>query len=105
VSIPETYSPTVGMRNVTHANADILVNLSAEASHVDLEFFSIEPATPLRVTLRRGDTVLFDNNLTADPNNGNRITAAIPAGSSGEVKLRITTADDKELISAATAIK
>ncbi len=27
VSIPETYSPTVGMSNVTHANANILINL------------------------------------------------------------------------------
>ena len=30
VSIPETYSPTVGMSNVTDANANILVNLMAE---------------------------------------------------------------------------
>ncbi len=30
VSIPETYSPTVGMSNVTHANDNMLVNLSAE---------------------------------------------------------------------------
>ena len=47
VSIPETYSPTVGMSNVTHANENILINLSAEASGVNLQFFSIEPATPL----------------------------------------------------------
>ncbi len=32
VSIPETYSPTVGMSNVTDANKNILINLSAEAS-------------------------------------------------------------------------
>ena len=31
VSIPETYSPTVGMSNVTHANENILINLAAEA--------------------------------------------------------------------------
>ena len=43
VSIPETYSPTVGMSNVTQANENILVNLSAEASGVNLQFFSIEP--------------------------------------------------------------
>jgi hypothetical protein len=55
VSIPETYSPTVGMSNVTHANENILINFSAEASGVTLQFFSIEPATPLRVTLKRGD--------------------------------------------------
>ena len=50
VSIPETYSPTVGMSNVTHANANILINLVAEASGATLQFFSIEPVTPLRIS-------------------------------------------------------
>ena len=106
VSIPETYSPTVGMSNVTHANENILINFSAEASGVNLQFFSIEPATPLRVTLKRGDAVLFDDAVTADPKNGNRISAAIPAGRSGEqVQLTIRTAEGKELIAAETKIK
>ena len=55
---------------------NILVNLSADASRAKLEFFSLEPATPLRVTLRRGDAVLFNEAVTPDPNNGNRISAA-----------------------------
>ncbi len=84
VSIPETYSPTVGMSNVTHANENILVNLAAEASQREPQFFSIEPATPLRVTLKRGDAMLFDDAVKADPKNGNRIAATIPAGGSGE---------------------
>jgi hypothetical protein len=106
VSIPETYSPTVGMSNVTHANENILVNLSAEASRVSLQFFSVQPATPLRVTMKRGDTVLFDETVSADPKNGNRISVAAPAGSSGgEARLTIKTADGKELISAVTGIK
>jgi len=106
VSIPETYSPTVGMRNVTHANGDILVNLAAGASTVDLQFFSIEPATPLRVTLKRGEAVLFDAPVQADPKNGNRIAAAVPAGGSGEqVQLTISTAAGRELIAVATKIK
>jgi hypothetical protein len=106
VSIPETYSPTVGMRNVTHANGNMLVNLSAEATSVDLQFVSLEPATPLRVTLKRGEAVLFDEPVTADPKSGNRIAAALPAGGSGEqVQLTITTAEGKQLIAAATKIK
>jgi hypothetical protein len=106
VSIPETYSPTVGMSNVTHADRDILVNFSAEASGVNLQFFSIEPAAPLRVTLKRGDAVLFDDAVQADPKNGNRISAAISAGSGGEqVRLTIRTAEGKELIAAETKIK
>ena len=105
VSIAETYSPTVGMNNVTDANENIMVNLSADTSRVSLEFFSLELSAPLRVTLRRGDTLLFDQAVTADPQNGNRISAALPAGSSGDVKLTITTAGGREIISAAAAIK
>ena len=106
VSIPETYSPTVGMSNVTHANEKILINFSAEASRAVVEFFSIEPAIPLRVTLKRGDTALSSGVVSADPNNGNRISAAIADGRSGEkIRLTITTADGKELIAAETAIK
>jgi hypothetical protein len=105
ISIPETYSPTVGMSNVTHANENILLNLSANASSANLQFFSTAPAEPLRVTLKRGDAVLFDDAVTADPKNGNRISAVIPAGGSGEqVRLTIKTAEGKELIAAETKI-
>jgi len=106
VSIPETYSPTVGMGNVTHANENILVNLAAAASGISLQFFSIEPATPLRITLKRGDAVLFDDAVQADPKSGNRLSASVPAGSSGDqVRLTIRTAEGKELIAAETKLK
>ena len=106
VSIPETYSPTVGMSNVTHANENILINLTAEVSGVNLQFFSIEPATPLRITLKRGDAVLFDDAVKADPKNGNSISTRVPASGSGEqIRLTITTAGGKELIAAETKLK
>jgi Domain of unknown function (DUF5107) len=106
VSIVETYSPTVGMSNVTHANENILVNFKAEAAIVNLEFFSIEPATPLRVTLKRGEATVFDGAVTADPKNGNRVSAAIPAGANGEkVQVTIRTIDGKELMTAETRMK
>ena len=106
VSIPETYSPTVGMSNVTHANGTILINFSAEGSRAVLEFFSIEPAIPLRVTLKRGDTALFSEVVSADPNNGNRISAAIADGRTGDkMGLTITTTEGHELIAAETAIR
>jgi Domain of unknown function (DUF5107) len=106
VSIAETYSPTVGMRYVTHANQNILVNLAAEGSSVNLQFFSIEPAEPLRVTLKRGEAVLFNEVVTADPNNGNRIATALAAGGNGDqVRLTIRTVEGRELIAAETRIK
>jgi archaellin len=106
VSIAETYSPTIGMSNVTHANENVLVNLSAAGSSVNLQFVSLAPATALRVTLKRGDGVLFDDAVTADPKHGNNISATIPEGGSGEkVQLTITTAAGKELIAADTKIR
>jgi hypothetical protein len=106
VSVPETYSPTVGMSNVTHANENILINLAAGPSGVNLEFFSMEPAAPLHVTLKRGEATLFDDAVTANPKNGNRISSTIPADHSGErIQLTITTAAGKELIAAETQIK
>jgi len=106
VSIPETYSPTVGMRNVTDANENILINFLAEASGVNLQFFSIEPVAPLRVTLKRDAAVLFDDAVKPDPKNGNRIFVTLPAGGIGEqVQLSIRTAEGRELIAAETKIK
>jgi hypothetical protein len=106
VSIAETYSPSVGMSNVTQANEDILLNLSAEAGSANLQFFSIEPDTPLRVTLKRGGAVLFDDTVEPDPINGNRIAAPMPVDGSGEqLQLAITTAGGKQVIAAGTRIK
>jgi hypothetical protein len=106
VSIAESYAPTVGMSNVTHANGNILVNLVAEGASATVQFFCIEPAKPLRVTLKRGDVVLFDDAVNADPKNGNRISVAIPAGGSGSrLRLTIRTAEGKELITAEAGIK
>jgi hypothetical protein len=105
VSIPETYSPTVGMRNVTDANENILVNLAATKSGVDLEFFSLEPATALRVTLKRGDAILFDDAVTPDPKNGNRISTPLSAGIGEQIRLTVGTAQGNTLISAETKIK
>jgi hypothetical protein len=56
--------------------------------------------------LKRGEAVLFDDAVIADPKNGNRIAATIPEGGSGEqIRLTIRTAEDKELIAAETKIK
>jgi hypothetical protein len=106
VSVTESYSPTVGMSNVTDANDDILVNLSAEGARASVQFFSMEQASPLHVALKLGDASLFDDDVNPDARSGNHLAAAIPPGHSGEqVTLAIKTADGRELISAATRIR
>src|SRR5262249_49625482 len=89
VSIAETYSPAVGMGSVTRASEKIRVNRSTGGARVNLQFFSIEPSAPRRVPLKRGDSVFFDEAATPDPKNSNHVSATIPAGSGGEVKLTI----------------
>jgi hypothetical protein len=106
MSVPETYSPTVGMSGVTQANENVLINFSADASGINLQFFSIEPDTPLRVTLKRGDAILFDEAVKADPRHGNRITVPLsPDSHAQQIRLTITNGDGKELIAAETNIK
>jgi hypothetical protein len=106
ISVAETYSPTVGMSNVTHANEKILINFSAEPAAAKLQLFSIEPSAPLRIALKRGATVLFDGGVTPDPINGNNLSAAIADGRHGEpIQLTIRTQDGTELIAAETRIK
>jgi hypothetical protein len=55
--------------------------------------------------LKRGDAVLFNDAVEADPKTGNRISATIPASSGEQVQLTIRTAEGKELIAAETKIK
>ncbi|QOZ25528.1 hypothetical protein XH93_19405 [Bradyrhizobium sp. CCBAU 51753] len=106
VSVAETYSPTVGMSDVTQANENILINLTADRSAVRLQFFSIVPEVPLLVTLKRGDAVLFNETVMSDPNNGNRIIAPLASAVRGEpVQLTIRSADGKPLIAAETQVK
>jgi hypothetical protein len=58
------------------------------------------------VTLKRGEAVLFDAAVKADPEQGNRISAAIPNGRSDEpIRLTIWTADGEQLIAAETKVK
>ena len=104
VSIPETYSPSVGLSSVTQANENILVNLSAEVSKANLQFFSLEPAAPLHVMLKRGDDVVR-RCRDSRPEKRQSHFSADSAGSSDQVQLTIRTADGKELIAAETRIE
>jgi hypothetical protein len=106
ISIPETYAPTVGISNVTDANEHILVNLVAEGGGATLQFVSLEPAAPLHIAMKRGEAVLYDDAVQADPKAGNRISVPFDSGGSGEwLKVTIATGDGNELITAETRIK
>ena len=46
--------------------------------------------------------LLFNDDVTADPEHGNRIFASIAAGGAGTIQLTIATVEGKELIAAET---
>jgi hypothetical protein len=104
--VPETYSPSVGMSDVTQANEQVLINFSAKNSVANLEFVSLEPDVPLRVVLKRGEAVVFDAVVQPDPRAGNRFLVASPDSAVGEpFQLTIGPVDGSELISAQTTMR
>jgi hypothetical protein len=105
VTIPETWIPSVGMRNVTHANENILLNLSAETSSVNLQIFSTDPSTPLRVRMKHAGAVLIDTVVQPDSVSGNAMSAVTDGKPGDRVQVTIETADGKHLIGAETAIR
>jgi hypothetical protein len=106
LSVPETYSPSIGMSDVTHANEQILINFSARMSAANLEFVSLEPENPLRVVLKRGETVVFDAPIQPDPKAGNRLSVPLPDSAVGDsVQVTISSVVGSELISATTKMR
>jgi hypothetical protein len=103
VSVRETYGPTVGMTNVTDANERVLVNLLVDGNITKLQFFSLEPASPLHVVLSCGDQVFLDTVVRADPRNGNRFSVEVPKEAGSDwIRATITAPDGTELIAAKT---
>ncbi len=89
-NLDETYTPSVGMSNVTHANSDVLVNI--EDDGIDLYF--ITPDLAYRVTVSDGGETVFQQTMTPDPLNGNRISHTF--NSTGN--LLITDLDSREIL-------
>jgi hypothetical protein len=78
----------------------------AEGGGATLQFVSLEPAAPLHIAMKRGEAVLYDDAVQADPKAGNRISVPFDSGGSGEwLKVTIATGDGNELITAETRIK
>lgn len=67
--IPATYSPSVGMINVTNASDDVLVNLTPNA----LELFFMTPVQNYRVVALSNNTVIVDQVVQPNPQAANRI--------------------------------
>ena len=86
----ETYSPSVGMNNVTHATPEVLIN--ATGSGVELYFMT--PDDTYSVRLMDGNNTVFDQLVAPDPLNGNQISHNFTANGN----LRILDSNDFEVI-------
>jgi len=80
LEIPETYSPSVGLENVTHADQNFLVNIdTTDLASVDVEIFGLYPNQAVEVYLLLDGEVLESGSLVLDPVGGNRFTSDLPA--------------------------
>ena len=68
-SIMETYSPSVMLKNVTHANDKVLVDIANDGVHINF----MEPNQQYRVRLVDDGDVAFDDVVTPDTSAGNHI--------------------------------
>jgi hypothetical protein len=95
----ETYSPSVGLDNVTAASENVLVNVDWNAEDVlTLEWFSMLPEEALQVTIRQEGLLLFDEAVYPDVWNGNFLT--LPEASGAVVEVLMADAQGMALFSA-----
>lgn len=94
VEIWETYSPSVGLNNVTNANHNFLVNCAQwDADLVDCQIFGMYPDQTVRVTLLVDNAEIYSNSLTLDPKMGNNFSAPFPVGEETDGAYRLVVSD------------
>ena len=92
----ETYSPSVGLDNVTAASENILVNLYWDAvDGLTLEWFSMRPEEPLHITVRQEGNLLYDEAVYPDVRMGNYLT--LPEATGAVVEITMMDAQGTEL--------
>ena len=93
LEIHETYSPSVGLANVTHADKNFLVNLElVDPTLVDCQIFGIYPDQEVMVSILLDRTLIHQVPITLDPNNGNHVSSTLPEWS-GESELVVLIED------------
>lgn len=106
VGLQETYAPSVGLSNVTHANRDFLVNIAIEEGRmVTCQIFGLNPNKTATVVLSLDDTVFFEDSITLSPELGNEFSTVLPNDvSEGLVRLLIQDDAGNELFSGSVTV-
>jgi hypothetical protein len=97
VVMEDTYSPTLGLTNVTHASRDYLANFYLDGSAAVLQLFSAEPERAVRAVISADSQVIYDMPMLFDPAAANQISVEIPDDSE-QVEFSIVAQDDTELL-------
>ncbi len=99
LQIEETYSPSVGLVNVTHANNDFLVNLTPTSSTaIECQLFGIYPEKTVIVSMNVDGAGFYEETIDGDPKTGNRCSTEIPDTFSGETLNLLIKSEDGELL-------
>ena len=84
--IEETYSPSVGLANVTHANSDFLVNLTpVNSSTIECQLFGLYPEQSVDLLMDVDGEDFYENTVIVDPESGNSCSTEIPDTISGDL--------------------
>ncbi len=81
VRIEETYSPTVGLVNISQANQDYLANFYKDDKEmINLQLFSVQPDSNLRVQINADATAIYDRPVILTSGATSQISVQLPAG-------------------------
>ncbi len=81
VKINETYSPTVGLTQVTQASRDYLADFyTDDAGNADLQVFSVEPGKSIQAIISADLQDISTTPITFDPMKASTVTVKIPDG-------------------------
>jgi hypothetical protein len=85
LQIEETYSPSVGLNNVTHANDNFLVNLRpASPTEIECQLFGLYPEQAVNLSMNVDGVDLYEDRITLDPSSGNDCSIEIPNDTLGD---------------------
>ncbi len=90
IRIDETYAPTVGLENVTHANRDVLVDLSVADGQVTADVFGLHPGQSVSALLTLAGQAIYEGEIAFDPGGAASLGAGIPDGGTGALRLELT---------------
>lgn len=99
LEIQETYIPSVGLANVTHASADMLVDLAHDgAGRAACHLVGAYPHQTVRLSLALDGEVFAAQTVILDPDSATDCSAELPAWTDGSaVELLVETEDGAPL--------